>query len=366
MDWLIPALVIVAVVIAAAVWIRASVLKSLAAPPPADPGLGLLQNQVNAAAAQTAQQMESLRASLQQIQAHMGQSMSDTRKAMDERLDGAARVIQGVSKQLGELDKSTQRLVEIGKDISGLQDILRSPKLRGSLGELFLEDLLAQILPPDHFRMQHAFRGGEIVDAIIILKAGLVPVDAKFPLPNFQRVVESAAEEARKAAKREFVRDVKKHVDAIAAKYIRPDEGTFPFALMYIPAENVYYETIIKDDELGGEMALFQYALQRRVIPVSPNSFFAYLQTILLGLKGLRVEESAREMLSHLDRLNQEFGRFTETFRLVGRHLENSVKNFQDADKRLGKVEGRLQEIDGMVKGLETPAAPAGPALPES
>jgi DNA recombination protein RmuC len=161
------------------------------------------------------------------------------------------------------------------------------------------------------------------------------------------------------------MKDVKIHIDAIASKYIRADEGTFDFALMYIPAENVYYETIIKDEELGGEMALFNYALSKRVIPVSPNSFYAYLQTILLGLKGLRVEESAREMLNQLASLGKEFERFEDSFRLVGQHLANSQSKYQEAEKRFGKIQGRFEQIDGTIKELSGPAAPSTPALQE-
>ena len=148
-------------------------------------------------------------------------------------------------------------------------------------------------------------------------------------------------------------------MDAIAQKYIRTDEGTFDFALMYIPAENVYYEAIIKEEDLGTEGALFSYALARRVIPVSPNSFYAYLQTILLGLKGLRVEESAREIINHLARLNQEFDRFSDSFRLVGDHLENSLKKYEEAQKRLLKVEGKMDQLDGLA-GVAT-ALPTPP-----
>ncbi|OQA23670.1 MAG: DNA recombination protein RmuC [Verrucomicrobia bacterium ADurb.Bin345] len=322
------------VVIVAAIWIRASVGRAIAQPRP-DQGLALLQNQVNA------------------LNAQMAQALDQTRKSLDQRLDNAAQVIQGVSKQLGQLDESSRRIFEIGKDMAGLQEVLRSPKLRGNLSELFLGELLAQILPSDHYRMQYAFRGGETVDAIIVLKAGFVPVDAKFPLENFRKFAEAQADEEKKNLRRTFVRDVKVHIDAIATKYIRTDEGTFDFALMYIPAENVYYETIIKDDDFGGEMSLFNYALAKRVIPVSPNSFYAYLQTILLGLKGLRVEESAREMLNRLAGLRKEFERFEESFRLVGQHLENAAKKFGEAEKRFGKLDGKLEQVDGIVKGLE-------------
>jgi DNA recombination protein RmuC len=326
---------VVVVVALAAWWIRASVVKALAAKQD-DQSLTLLQNQINALAQQ------------------MTQSMGETRKAMDDRLDGAARVIHTVSKQLGQLDESSKRMLDVGKDIADLQNILRSPKLRGNFGELILGDLLGQILPADHFQLQYGFRGGEAVDAVVILKAGMVPVDAKFPLENFRRVVQATTDDERKVMKKAFIKDVKVHVDAIAKKYIRPDEGTLDFALMYVPAENVYYETIIRDDENND--ALFEYALARRVIPVSPNSFYAYLQTILLGLKGLRIEESAREILNQIGRLNTEFARFDESFELIQTHLDRAVKSFADANKRREKIEG-------MVKGLDTQSEPA--PLPE-
>lgn len=319
-------------------WLR-SALRALAPRPEDQQALAELRGQLNGMTQQVSL-----------LQGQLAQSLGDTRKAMDTRLDGATVVIKEVSRQLGQLTEKTQHLAEIGKDISRLQDILRSPKLRGNMGELFLGDLLAQILPPDHFQLQYAFRDGGKVDAIIRLQAGLVPVDAKFPLENFQRLVKAELPEEKKALRRTFLQDVKKHVDAIAQKYIRTDEGTFDFALMYIPAENVYYEAIIKEEDLAAEGALFSYALARRVIPVSPNSFYAYLQTILLGLKGLRVEESARDIIDHLARLDQEFERFGESFRLVGDHLENSLKKYEEAQKRLLKVEGRMQQLDGLAQ----------------
>jgi len=319
-------------VAAAAWWIRRSVLAALAKPRDDRPLL-MLQNQVNAVAAQVAQALDA------------------TRRSMDERLDTASRVIQSVSRQLGQLDESSRRIFEIGKDISGLQEILRSPKLRGNLSELFLDDLLSQILPAGHYHTQHGFKDGETVDAVIVLKGGLVPVDAKFPLENFRRVAQAPTDEEHRANRKAFVRDVRAHVDAISKKYIRTGEGTFDFALMYIPAENVYYEAIIRDEDAGEEGSLFNYALTRRVIPVSPNSFYAYLQTILLGLKGLRIEESAREMIDRLGTLQKEFERFGEAFRLVGQHLDNSMKKYADAEKRLGRLESRLEQVDGMVRG---------------
>ena len=340
MEFIIVTVIWLAALLGTAGWISRALKK-----PRVDPSLVLLQNQVNALGAQVAQALDA------------------SRKSLDERLDNATRVIQGVSLQLGQLDASSRRMIELGKDISSLQDILRAPKLRGNLSELFLGELLSQIVPADHCRMQYSFRNGETVDAVIVLKAGMVPVDAKFPLENFKRIVQAGNEDERRANKKIFLKAVKNHIDAIASKYIRADEGTFDFALMYIPAENVYYEIIIKDEELGGETALFHYALGKRVIPVSPNSFYAYLQTILLGLKGLRVEESARETLNRLASLGKEFERFEDSFRLVGQHLANSQSKYQEAERRFGKIQGRFERID---EAIQERGGELASALPES
>ncbi len=327
-----------------------------------DVAFSLLQNQVTSGLGQSAQQMEALRKSVSDaigtLTQQVSTSMSDSSKSIQARLDNTHKVVGDVRQELGLLKESSRRMLEIGKDISSLEMILRPPKLRGGLGELFLADLLSQILPPDHYKLQYRFKGGETVDAVILLRLGMVPIDAKFPLENFRRILEAETAEDRKAPKRAFIKDVKGHIDAISKKYIRMDENTFDFALMYIPAENVYYETIIKDDAFGGDMSLFTYALQKRVIPVSPNSFYAYLQTIILGLQGMRIEARSREVIENLARLNKEFERFSEAFRLVGQHMDNSVKKYAEAEKRFGKVENKLSQIESLATGLEEAPSP--------
>src|SRR5512144_1259343 len=306
--------------------------------------LGQVTMQVNTQLGQATSQMNTR---LGQVTEQLQKSTGD----LNTRLDNAAKVVSEVSKGLGGLSEATKKVFDVGKDIASLQEILRSPKLRGGLGELFLGDLLAQIFPPAHYALQHRFKSGETVDAVIRIGESFVPVDAKFPLENFKRVVETASEEERKAARKKFIADVKKHVDAIASKYILPDEGTFDFALMYIPAENVYYELIIRDEAVDTDKALLNYAFTKRVIPVSPNSFYAYLQTILLGLKGLHIEEQAQEILKDLARLSGDFERFRSDFELVGKHLTNTKSKYDDADKRLAKFGDRLQTLNGTESG---------------
>jgi DNA recombination protein RmuC len=352
MEFVLPALIIGAAIIAA-VFIATRLPGRRRTD---DAPMALLQNQINATVQQITQQNEALRKSLneaiQALSGQMSKSLTDSNKAVGDRLDNTAKVIGDVRQQLGQLKESSERIIELGKDISSLEDILQPPKLRGGLGELFLGDLLAQILPAEHYALQHPFKGGEIVDAVIKLRSGMVPIDAKFPIEDFRRIIGAENDDERKTAKKAFIRTVKGHIDDIAKKYIRMDENPFDFALMYIPAENVYYETIIKDDESDDEMAIFNYAMKKRVIPVSPNTFYAYLQTILLGLKGLSVEERSREILENLARLQRDFDSFANDFRVLGQHLDNSSKKYAEAQKRFEKVEIKIEQIDGLAKGI--------------
>ena len=269
--------------------------------------------------------------------------------SMGERLDNAAKVFGDVKKSLGSLDEKTQQIYEVGKDIASLQEILKAPKMRGGLGELFLENLLEQIMPhKDFYELQHSFKSGERVDAVIKIGAKLVPVDSKFPLESFRRVVELKSEDDKKRAKREFVKAVKDHIDAIAAKYILPDEGTYDFALMYIPAENVYYEAAIKDDDELGEKSIFNHAISRKVIPVSPNSLYAYLQVIILGIRGMKIEEKAQDVIKTLITLRGSLGKFTQDFEVIGSHIDNIKSSYERAAKSLDKFEDKLLSADSL------------------
>ncbi|MBI4374284.1 MAG: DNA recombination protein RmuC, partial [Deltaproteobacteria bacterium] len=272
-------------------------------------------------------------------------NLEDVNRRVGDRLDNAARVVGEVQNRLGKMEEASARIFEIGKGLSSLQEILTSPKLRGSLGELFLGDLLAQVLPTEAFALQHSFQGGEKVDAVIKTAHGMISVDSKFPLENFKRVLSAPSEEEQKSARRLFLQDVKRHIDGIATKYIRPDEGTLDYALMYIPAENVYYEIVLKENGIT-EKDLLSYAHERKIFPVSPNSFYALLQTIALGWRGMRFAEGVREVLDHLHRLKIEFGKFGDDFKKIGSHLSHARGSYEEADRRLARFGERLENLD--------------------
>ncbi|UCB43300.1 MAG: DNA recombination protein RmuC [Dehalococcoidales bacterium] len=277
-------------------------------------------------------------------------------KTIGERLEGSMGVFGEVNKSLGKLEEGTRQIEAVGRNIASLQEVLRAPKFRGGLGELMLERLLDDILPHQNYKLQHRFESGEAVDAVIQIGDNLVPIDSKFPLEDFQRVLAAESDRERDSMRRQFTRTVKKHIDNVT-KYILPDEGTFDFALMYIPAENVYYETILRDGAEGSEV--YSYALQKRVIPVSPNSFYAYLQVIILGLKGLHIENTASEILRHLARLQGEFEGFQEDYDTLGGHIRHAATKYDDAGRKLARFEDKLRiavetPVEKLPEGKET------------
>jgi DNA recombination protein RmuC len=283
---------------------------------------------------------------LSDIMDRVNKSLQNSSGDINRRLDNAAKVIGDVQRNIGELSTASKQIFEVGKNIATLQEILQPPKLRGGIGEQFLGELLSQILPPKFFTLQHQFSSGERVDAVIKLGEKLVPIDSKFPLDNFRRMIECKTEEERKGSQKAFTRDVKKHIDDISVKYIVPNEGTYDFALLYIPAENVYYETITKDESFGEEKGILNYALSKRVVPVSPNSFYAYLQVIVLGLKGLEIEENAREIQTRLVSLANDLKIFQKDFQVVGTHITNAMNKFEEARRRLDRFSLKFEQAE--------------------
>src|SRR3989441_787191 len=254
------------------------------------------------------------------------------------------RVLRDVRERLGALSEATRRLETMGAAVTEVQQLLQVPKLRGTIGEMWLEELLRQILPASHYEMQHVFKSGDRVDAALRIGERIVPVDAKFPLEACQRMLAAAGAEAERE-RRSFTRSLKDRIDEIADKYIRPDEGTYDFALMYIPAENVYYEAVMRDEDVDEGRSVLAHAMRRKVIPVSPHTFYAYLLVIVHGLQGMTLERRAQEIQAELGGLKQQFELFWAVFQKVGLHLGNAQKQFDESAKHAGRVQDRFEEI---------------------
>jgi DNA recombination protein RmuC len=260
---------------------------------------------------------------------------------VDRRLAGMTETSERMHVGLGKVGETTAQMSERLKGLERFEQMLRPPKARGGVGELMLRQLLADVLPADKFALQHGFTSGERVDAVIRLDGALIPVDAKFPLDNFQRFTEAGDEVTRELHAKAFARDVKGHIDAIAEKYIRPEEGTYEFAFMYLPVEGVYYELVC--NRIGGDANPVEHAQKRKVFPVSPNTFYSYLLTLAQGFRGLQIEEHAREVMAYVADLDRDLERFRVDFELVGKHLGNAQTKYADSEKRLSRFETKLE-----------------------
>jgi DNA recombination protein RmuC len=290
---------------------------------------------------------------LADVNTKVGQRLEglDNRLLATQRSSGetATQIVE----KLGKLDGTASQMLARANDLARLEQALRPPKARGGFGELLLENLLRDRLPSSAYSMQHTFDSGERVDAIVRV-GQLIPVDSKFPLDNYERIVAAENDDERLMHEKAFARDVKLHIDSISRKYIRPSEGTYDFAFMYIASEGVYYELAC-----GKTGAILQHAHERRVFPVSPSTFTAYLQVIALGLKGMQIEERAQEVMAYVADLGQDFNRFVGDFETIGTHLGHAQKKYTEADNRLTKFADRLdqalEEADETIELVEAP-----------
>lgn len=263
----------------------------------------------------------------------MQERLDTVSKNLNDRLDNAARVIGAVNKELGGLQ-------EIGRNMRGLQDFLTSPKLRGGIGEQVLEQMLEQYFPSEMYEVQYRFQDGQVVDTVVRTENGLIPIDAKFPMENYQKMVRAETEEERAGALHEFMKDVKKHVNDIARKYILPGEGTVDFALMYIPSEAVYYEVIRHDDELH------LHGIEKSVLFVSPNSFYYFLRVLLMGMQGKRVEDATKQLLAMMKGIQKDATRFGETLQVLNSHITHAKSAMERATTDYAKLEGNIERVN--------------------
>jgi len=291
------------------------------------------------------QQLEALKAAQDGTRDALQKSLQSGQESLSRNIQSSQQVFSRLNAQIGELQGTNKQMLEIGTEVRRLQNILSSPKLRGQMGEWSLENLLAQILPKDSYKLQYTFKDGKVVDALVEMADYSVSIDAKFPLPSFEAMLSSEAEEEKARFRKQFLRDVIAHIDKIASDYIRPAEGTLDFALLFIPAENVYYETIVK--YAGETLDILQYAQDKKVIPVSPNLLYAYLMTVVMGLHGLQIEKQAAEIRQNLKKLNASFGDFGGNWEVLGTHLRNAYSKYEEGQKKLDRFGIQLDQIQG-------------------
>ncbi len=266
--------------------------------------------------------------------------LSDSMKMFNTRLDNAARVIGDVQKSIGEFS-------EIGRSMNELQEFLQSPKLRGNIGEQVLKELLAQYFPKDSYKLQHGFRNGEKVDAVIKTSQGLIPIDSKFPMENFRKMTKETNPEEKNKIKKEFANDVKKHINDISRKYILVDEHTMDYALMYIPSESVYYE-IINSTEL------FDYAGDRRVLPVSPMSFYAYMKAILMSFEGQRIQTQAKQILDILKAIKKDYEKSEDSLSTLQKHITHAYNQMDVVTRSFQSLGQKLSSTQMLSENKET------------
>lgn len=314
--------------------------------PIADPNAALLLKQD---LTQLSQDITKLKDGLQsQITERMDKNQELMRESIQKQFSASSKLITDVTERLTKLDETNKRVVNVADELKTLQNVLQNPKQRGVLGEYYLNQVLENVLPPERFKLQHKFKDGEIVDAVITLDKGkLLPVDSKFSLENYNRVIEEKDKLQRDVHVKAFKADLKNRIDE-TAKYIRPNEGTMDYAFMFIPSEAIYYDLLVNKVGSTNSSArdLIEYAFRDKgVIIVSPTTFMAYLQTVLQGLRGLQIEEQAKEIQQRVGELGRHIAGYERLMQKLGGSLSTTVNHFNNAHKELKKVDKDVVKI---------------------
>lgn len=289
---------------------------------------------------------------LQQQLNHISQvldnKLSESHKTMQAQFGQSSKIIRDVTEKLTKLDETNRQVVGVAEQLQGLENILKNPKQRGILGEYYLEELLKNVFSPSQYQMQYAFGDGQVVDAVIFLRDDkIIPIDSKFSLENYNRIMEEKDLVRREQLEKVFKQDLKNRIDE-TAKYIRPNDGTLEFAFMFIPAEAIYYDLLV--NKIGAikinTRALLEYAIRdKHVIPVSPTSFYAYLQTILQGLRAMQIEKSAKEIRKNVERLTRHLSSYETYLQKLGNHLGTTVNTYNTAYKEFNKIDKDVMKI---------------------
>ncbi len=296
--------------------------------------LVLLQNQMN------------------EITRTLDSKLAESTRVIQSQFGQSAKIIKDVTERLTKLDETNKQVVNFADQLKNLQDILKNPKQRGILGEYYLETVLKNVLPPGAFQMQYPFKDGTIVDAAIFVKDKVIPIDSKFSLENYNRILETRSPEEKERLEGAFRNDLKMRIDE-TSKYVKPEEGTMDFAFMFIPSEAVFYDVLINKVGAVTGKDLIEYAFGKKVIIVSPTSFLAYLQTVLQGLKALQIEESAKEIRKRVEELGKHLGSYETYMKKLGGHLGTTVGMYNNAYKELGKIDKDVLRITGEAVDVE-------------
>src|SRR3989338_9196284 len=299
---------------------------------------------------------------------HMNQvldnKLSESSRTIQSQFSQSAKIISNVTERLTRLDETNRQVVGFADQLKRLQDILQNPKQRGVLGEYYLEAVLKNVLPPGSYQMQYSFGDGTIVDAVVFIDKRIVPIDSKFSLDNYNRILESHDPSEKQRYENMFVSDLKNRIDE-TAKYVKPEEKTMDFAFMFIPSEAVFFDLLI--NKVGAVVEetnnLIYYAAKKKVIIVSPTSFLAYLQTVLQGLRNQKISEQAQEIIKEVERLGKHLFTYSEYMKRMGDHLTSTVSSYNKANKEFAKVDKDVLKITGDKIGSE-PIAIEGPNIP--
>ncbi len=285
----------------------------------------------------------------------MSDSTSRVQESVQKQLTDTFKIVRDVTEGLTKLDETNRQVVSFADQLQNLQDILKNPKQRGILGEYYLETVLQNVMPPGSFQMQYTFKNGEIVDAVVFIKERIVPIDSKFSLDNYNRILGTNDVAEKERLEKLFKQDLKLRIDE-TSKYVRPEENTMDFAFMFIPSEGIYYDLLI--NQVGtvktNTRDLIEYAFSKKVIIVSPTSFLAYLQTVLQGLKSLQIEEKIHDVIKNVGELGKHLGAYREYQSKLGNALGTVVNHYNASEKEFKKIDKDVLRISGSSLGIET------------
>lgn len=289
--------------------------------------------------------------------------LGESAKAIREHSGESARLIKEITKELTMVGEGHKQVLNITDQLKSLQDILKNPKQRGVLGEYYLETVLKNVFSPTEYQMQYPFNDGSIVDAVLKTKDGIIPIDSKFSLENYNRLIEASDPAERKRYEKAFSGDIKLRIDE-TSKYVKPQEKTLEFAFMFIPSEAIYYDILTNKVGSGTDVNLIEYAWKKKVIIVSPTTFLAYLQTVMQGFKALKIEGAAKKIAANVHSLGKHIENYQSYFNKIGTHLGTTVSMYTKAGQELKKIDKDVLKITGEAIGIE-PVALERPSVEE-